>query len=328
MKTKVAVLGAGSWGTALALLLARNHHDVVLWGKDAEQMASMQDSGFNAAYLPEIPLDPTIQLTANLKEALAEAEQVLIVIPSHAYNEFLPSLAPLLPQDLGVASASKGFCQGQCLHQLMQTHLGERPVAIISGPSFAVEVARDLPTAVVVASPDAAFAAQWSQLLNNKNFRPYLSADLIGVEIAGSLKNVLAIATGIAAGLKLGSNTQAALITRGLAEITRLGLAMNAQRETFMGLAGVGDLVLTCTDNQSRNRRFGFALGAGQTVDEAKRSISQVIEGIETTQEARALAQKFNVEMPVIEQVYDVIFKKLPINAAMERLLARDLRFE
>lgn len=328
MKTKIAVLGAGSWGTALAMLLARNEHYVVLWGHNADHMTAMQQSRCNSIYLPEFTLPENLTCSSDLAAAVATADDVLLVVPSHAYSDLLQRLQPLLKANTGVAWSSKGFCDSKCLHEVAQEFLGKRTTAVISGPSFAKEVAQGLPTAVVVASEDSDYAAKWAQYLSSDTFRPYQSSDVVGVEIAGAVKNVLAIATGIAAGLQLGSNAQAALITRGLAEITRLGLAMGAQPETFMGLAAMGDLVLTCTDNQSRNRRFGVALGQGKTVTEAKKSISQVIEGIDATAEAHQLAKKYKVEMPIVEQVYNILYQHASVKTAVQALLARDLRAE
>lgn len=328
MKTKIAVLGAGSWGTALAMLLARNGHEVILWGHNADHMNAMQQVGCNTVYLPDFPFPTNMTCSSDLAATVANADDVLIVVPSHAYNELLQRLKPLLKASTGVAWSSKGFCDSKCLHEVAQEYLGTRTTAVISGPSFAKEVAQGLPTAVVVASDDSDYAAKWAQYLSSDTFRPYQSSDVIGVEIAGAVKNILAIATGIAAGLQLGSNAQAALITRGLAEITRLGLAMGAQPETFMGLAGMGDLVLTCTDNQSRNRRFGFALGQGKSVADAKKSIAQVIEGIDATAEAHQLAKKYHVEMPIVEQVYNILYQHASVKTAVQALLARDLRAE
>ncbi len=328
MTTNVAVLGAGSWGSALAILLANNQQQVTLWGKDAAQISIMQQQRCNQQYLPDITLPDNLTLTSDLAAAVQDVEQVLIVIPSHAYQEFLPQLAVLLKPEVAIASSSKGFCHGLGLHCVIAEYLGDRPVAMISGPSFAKEVAQGLPTALVVASEQQQHAECWMQLLCNDSFRPYLSHDVIGVEVAGSVKNVLAIATGIAAGMQLGSNAQAALITRGLAEITRLGLAMGAHAETFMGLAGMGDVVLTCTDNQSRNRRFGFALGQGKTIAQAKQDILQVIEGINTTAEVHKLAQQYDIDMPITEHMYQILFEHADIQHVVSALLSRDLKSE
>lgn len=328
MTTKITVLGAGSWGSALAMLLARNQYQVTLWGKDAEQIKILQQQHVNQKYLPDIRFSANVVFTDDLTEAVRAADYVLLVIPSHAYHNFLPQLKPLLDDNTKLACSSKGFCQGQLLHQVVQKNLGNHPFAIISGPSFAIEVAHALPTAVVVAGSQKEYAQQWAKLLNNDTFRPYVSTDIIGVEIAGSVKNVLAIATGIADGMQLGCNARAALITRGLAEITRLGVAMGAESDTFMSLAGVGDVVLTCTDNKSRNYRFGLALGQGKSVAEAQASIDQVIEGINTTQEAYQLAEKNQIDMPITEQIYNVLFNQMNIQQAIKNLLSRDLKVD
>ena len=269
----VAVLGPGSWGTALALLLARHGHPVRLWGHDPEEIAPLHQERENRHFLPGIPFPPTLTVGVDLAEALASADLALVVVPSHAYGVTLTRLRPHLPAGAGFAWATKGLEPGggRFLHEVTAEILGAAwPAAVISGPSFAREVAMGLPTAVTVASEDAAHARRVAALLHGSNLRAYTSNDVIGVELGGAIKNVLAIAAGIADGLGFGANARAALITRGLAEMARLGLAVGGQRETFMGLAGIGDLVLTCTDDQSRNRRFGLAIGRGETADSSR----------------------------------------------------------
>lgn len=325
---KIAVLGAGSWGSALAMLLCQKGHDVILWGKNSTEMAAMQEKRCNVTYLPNLIFPDNLKLTSDLAEAVANVDDILLVIPSHVYAEFLPKLKPLLNKKIGIATASKGFCNGKCLHKAIEEYLPNHLIAVISGPSFAGEVAEGLPTAIVVASENESYADKWINYLSSDRFRPYKSADVIGVEIGGSVKNVLAIATGIASGLKMGSNAQAAIITRGLAEIARLGVAMGAQAETFMGLAGLGDLVLTATDSQSRNRRFGYAIGSGKTAEQAQTEIGQVVEGVFATQEVHELAKKYHVEMPIVEQVYNVLFNHLSPKVAAKELLGRDLKAE
>lgn len=323
----VAVLGPGSWGTALALLLARNGHEVRLWGHDPEEIAPLRRDRENRRYLPGIPWPPSLTAGVDPAEVLARVELALVAVPSHAYATTLARLQPHLPETADFAWATKGLEPGggRFLHEITAEILGEqRPVAVISGPSFAREVALGLPTAVTVASRDPDYAGRVAALLHGSNLRAYTSSDVIGVELGGAVKNVLAIAAGIADGLGFGANARAALITRGLAEMVRLGVAAGGQRETFMGLAGIGDLVLTCTDDQSRNRRFGLAIGRGETAAAARAAIGQVVEGAVTAREALRLAQRHGVEMPITEQVDRVLHHGQNPRQAVEILLARD----
>ncbi|MDG4554560.1 MAG: NAD(P)-dependent glycerol-3-phosphate dehydrogenase [Candidatus Competibacter sp.] len=324
---RVAVLGAGSWGTALALLLARNGHHVRLWGHDPEEVAPLCRERESRRYLPGVPFPSCLSAGADLAEALAGVDLALVAVPSHAYGAILAQLRPLLPVGAGFAWATKGLEHGggRFLHEVTLEALGlDWPTAVISGPSFAMEVARGLPTAVTVASWDAAHARRVATVLHGSNMRAYTSSDVIGVELGGAVKNVLAIAAGIADGLGFGANARAALITRGLAEMVRLGVAVGGQRETFMGLAGIGDLVLTCTDDQSRNRRFGLAIGRGDSVGAACAAIGQVVEGAATVREALRLARRYNVELPITEQVNAVLYHGQSPRRAVENLLARD----
>lgn len=328
---EVAVLGVGSWGTALALLLARNGHAVRLWGHDPGEVAPLRRERENRRYLPGIPFPNSLSVGADLTEALAGVELTLAAVPSQAYGETLIRLRSCLPATAGFAWATKGLehGSGRFLHEVTAEVLGEAwPAAVISGPSFAREVALGLPTAVTVAAPDADHARRVATLLHGSNLRAYTSTDVIGVELGGAIKNVLAIAAGIADGLGFGANARAALITRGLAEMVRLGLAVGGRRETFMGLAGIGDLVLTCTDDQSRNRRFGLAIGRGETAEAACAAIGQVVEGAATAREAARLARRYQVEMPITEQVDLVLRRGRDPRRAVEILLARDLKPE
>lgn len=323
----VAVLGLGSWGTALGLLLARNGHAVHLWGHDPDEVALLDQDRQNRRYLPDIPFPPALSAGSSLDRAVDGAKLVLAAVPSHAYGATLLKLRPLLPTRVGFAWATKGLEHesGRFLHQVTEEILGaERSVAVISGPSFAREVALGLPTAVTVAAREMACARRVAALLHGSNLRAYTSTDVIGVELGGAVKNVLAIAAGIADGLGFGANARAALITRGLAEMVRLGLAVGGRRETFMGLAGIGDLVLTCTDDQSRNRRFGLAIGRGETAQAAFAAIGQVVEGAATAQEIVRLAELHRVEMPIAEQVDRVLHQGKNPRQAVESLLARD----
>ena len=322
----IAVLGAGSWGTALAILLARNGHGVVLWGRDCKQVAAMAGERRNRRYLPEHEFPRELKVTASLDEAAAGARLALVVVPSSGFQAVCASLASRGADLTGMFWATKGFDpgSGRLLHEVAaETTAGKLPTAVLSGPTFANEIARGLPAAVSCASTHAGFAEQVAELFRNEWFRVYTSTDMIGVEIGGAVKNVLAIAAGIADGLGFGANTRAALITRGLREIVRLGAAMGGQPESFMGLAGLGDLVLTCTDDQSRNRRFGLALARGLSVAAAEQSVGQVVEGVGAAREVMRQARKIGVEMPIAEQVNRVLHEGAAPADAVHALLAR-----
>jgi glycerol-3-phosphate dehydrogenase (NAD(P)+) len=327
----MVVLGAGSWGTALALQLARSGAPVILWDHDAAQVARLRTERENKRYLPGVTLPDNIRLEADLATALRAARDVLVVVPSHAFRSVLQTVRPLLPADHRVCWATKGLeaGSGRLLHEVAEEVLGRAvPLAVISGPTFAREVAEGLPTAVTVAARDQAFARELAQRLHTETFRAYTSDDVIGVEVGGAVKNVLAIAAGIADGLGFGANARTALITRGLVEIMRLSELLGGRHDTLMGLAGLGDLVLTCTDNQSRNRRLGLALGTGQTLTAALAAIDQVVEGVQTAREVHALAQRIGVEMPITEQVYAVLYQGVAPKQAVHALLTRELKPE
>lgn len=328
---KIAVLGGGSWGTALATQVARAGHPVVLWDISPEHIQAMQKTHINEKYLPDIPLPESLKFSDQLEQTISESDTLLIAIPSHAVRGFLQKSKQWIRQNHHIVWATKGLEEGSAklVHQVVAEELPDcTSTAVVSGPTFAGEVAKNLPTAVTVAASSHAIADEVASFLHFGNFRVYTSEDMIGVELGGSLKNVLAIAAGIADGLGFGANTRAALITRGLNEIMRLGLAMGAQAETFMGLAGMGDLVLTCTDNQSRNRRMGLALAEGLTIEQARERIGQAVEGVKTAKEAWLLSQQYQVEMPIIEQAYKVLYEnKAPIDAVHD-LLGREARSE
>ena len=331
MEKTIAVFGAGSWGTALAIQLARAGLDVCLWGRNAERIEQMRITGSNEKYLPDIAFPASLYLTSNLAEAANSARKLLIVIPSHSFKGFLNELRPYVSEQSQLIWATKGLDEGssRLLHQVAQEALPQcREFAIISGPTFALEVAKNLPTAVTVASNSEVLAKELAECLHSSNFRAYTSEDIVGVELGGALKNVLAIGAGIADGLGYGANTRAALITRGLAEIMRLGEAMGAHRETFMGLAGLGDLVLTCTDDLSRNRRMGLKLAQGLTIEQAFEDIGQAVEGVRTARGAMVLSERYHVELPIIEQVYRVLYEQLPPQDAVRNLLAREQKPE
>ena len=326
----LTVLGAGSWGTALAIHLSRNGHRVRLWGRDPAAMAAMASATCNTRYLPDIPFPDSLEPTADLGAAMAGSDGCLVVVPSHAFSATLDQLAPHLGAAPALAWATKGLDPDtlQLPHEQVRTRFPDATTAVVSGPTFASEVARGRPTAVTVAASCEGFAAEWVARLHGPTFRAYSCSDIPGVELGGAVKNVLAIATGIADGLQLGANTRAALITRGLAESMRLGTAIGAQRETFMGLAGLGDLVLTCTDDQSRNRRFGLAIGRGQSAAEARSGIDQVVEGEPTCHALHRVARNHGVEMPLVDAVHQVLFEGLSPEAAAAALLAREPRAE
>lgn len=326
----VAVLGAGSWGTALALLLCRNGHAVRLWDYWSEHIRNLCRDGENQRYLPGYPLPPTLRPERDLAAALEGADELLIAVPSHAFAEVLQRLPKPLPDGLGIAWATKGLepTSGRLLHQVAVEILGARDLAVVSGPSFANEVAQSLPTAVTVASESVQHAQRVARYLHSDRFRAYTSEDMIGVQVGGSAKNVLAIATGIADGLGFGANTRAALITRGLAELIRLGTALGGKQETFTGLAGLGDLVLTCTDDQSRNRRLGLALARGLSVGAASKEIAQEVEGVITAASLKNIARRNRVEMPIGDQVFGVLYEGVTPDQATENLLMRSSKAE
>lgn len=330
-KPSVAVLGSGSWGTALAVHLARTGQRAILWGIETEELASMARERVNRRYLPGVALPDGVEIEHDFARAVAEADQLLVVVPSHAFREVLLRAAPLLRPAQRVAWATKGFelSTGKLPNQVALEVLGPGvPTAVLSGPTFAKEVGAGLPTAMTVASRDADYAMALARSLSDQNFRAYASGDMIGVEVGGATKNVLAIGAGISDGLGYGANTRIALITRGLAEMMRLGAALGADKETFMGLAGLGDLVLTCTDDQSRNRRCGLALAAGKSSEEAQREIGQVVEGVLAARAVHEVSRQVGVEMPISEEVYRVLYEGKPPREAVRALMGRTIKAE
>ena len=327
----IAVLGAGSWGTALAMLLARHNHQVNLWSHTAEHAALMQKSRENNRYLAGLTFPEKLNVSADLEVTFKDVTNILIVVPSHAFRKTLETIKPFITDSHRVAWATKGLetDSNKLLHQVAREVLGNTiSLAVISGPTFAKEVAQGLPGAVTVASEDHALALEWANLLHNDHFRAYTGNDVIGVEIGGACKNVIAIAAGIADGMGFGANARAALIARALAEITRLGISLGAKAETFTGLTGLGDLVLTCTDDQSRNRRTGIALGEGKDLDTVIKEIGQVVEGVATAKEVVALAKKQNIDIPITEQVYNVLYKNASPENAVNALFNRSIKNE
>ncbi|WP_419792859.1 NAD(P)H-dependent glycerol-3-phosphate dehydrogenase [Serratia fonticola] len=332
VNASMTVIGAGSYGTALAITLARNGHPVVLWGHNPEQIQIMQRDRCNQAFLPGVPFPDTLLLETDLARALAASRDVLVVVPSHVFGDVLRQLKPHLRPDARIVWATKGLEAetGRLLQDVAREALGDTiPLAVVSGPTFAKELAAGLPTAIALAAIDEQFAEDLQQLLHcGKSFRVYSNPDFIGVQLGGAVKNVIAIGAGMSDGIGFGANARTALITRGLAEMSRLGSALGADPSTFMGMAGLGDLVLTCTDNQSRNRRFGIMLGQGKGVQEAQDSIGQVVEGYRNTKEVLALAQRFGVEMPITEQIYQVLYCNKNAREAALTLLGRTKKDE
>lgn len=327
----IAVYGAGSWGTALALQLARNGLDVLLWDISSEHVEILNRQRENNHYLPGILFPDKLVCSGDLQTVAAFADYHLIVVPSHGFRGLLQKLSPLLTEEDAVVWATKGLelDTGKLLHEVLEEELPQcHAYGVVSGPTFAGEVARGLPTAMTVAATDMTLAQAIAEAFQAPNYRVYFSQDILGVELGGAIKNVLAIAAGISDGLGFGANARVAIVTRGLAEIMRLGTKLGAQAETLMGLAGVGDLVLTCTDNQSRNRRLGLALGQGKDMETAIAEIGQAVEGAKSARSIGKLAAKADVEMPICEVVYRILYEQLPPRQAVQELISRDLKAE
>lgn len=330
-KPAVTVLGAGSWGTALAALIARHGHPTTLWGRDAGIVAAIDGQHENPRYLPGIALPEALSATTDLETAVAGADWLLVVVPSHAFAETVSALVPIRPAGAGIAWATKGFepGSGRFLHEVAADLVGDHvPLAVVTGPSFAKEVAAGLPTALTVHGDDDGFCQDVAEALHGPAFRAYTGNDMRGAELGGAMKNVLAVATGVADGMGLGLNARAGLITRGLNEMLRLNIAIGGRPETLMGLAGLGDLVLTCTGDLSRNRRLGLALGQGKDIGEAVREIGQVVESIQTADEVMRLADRHGVELPIASNVRDVLHGDITPAEGLARLLAREQKAE
>ena len=326
----LTVLGAGSWGTALAALSARNGVPTRLWGRDREALAAIAASRCNQRYLPDIELPDTLVCEADLATAVRGASIVLIVVPSHAFAAMLAELAPLLDAGTAIAWATKGFepGTGRFLHELVAERLPGHAAAVVTGPSFAKEVAAGLPSAVTVHSDDASFAQQLAGMLHAPNLRAYSGSDVLGAELGGAMKNVLAVATGIADGMELGLNARAGLITRGMNEMLRLGVALGARPETLIGLSGLGDLVLTCTGDLSRNRRLGLALGRGTPLQQAVAEIGQVVESVQTVEQVMQLADSVGIELPITAQVQRVLREEITPAEGLKILMSREQKPE
>lgn len=328
-KTDIAmtIIGAGSYGTALAITLARNGHPVVLWGHDPLHITRLQSRRCNDTFLPGIIFPASLKLESDLSLALAASRNILIVVPSHVFAEVLQQIKPLLRTDARIVWATKGLEPetGRLLQDVARDILGHSiPLAVISGPTFAKELAAGMPTAITLAATDHQFTLDLQQLFHcGKSFRVYSNPDFIGVQLGGAVKNVIAIGAGMSDGMGFGANARTALITRGLVEMSRLGSVLGASANTFTGMAGLGDLVLTCTDNQSRNRRFGFLLGQGHDIQQAQQQIGQVVEGYRNTKEVHELSRRCQVEMPISEQIYQVLYCGKSMREATLALLGR-----
>ncbi|HEX7964574.1 MAG TPA: NAD(P)H-dependent glycerol-3-phosphate dehydrogenase [Gammaproteobacteria bacterium] len=326
----IGIVGAGSWGTALAICLARNGRAVRLWSVDKSELEPLPKDRENKRFLPGCPFPESLAIEFELPKLVTDCDDLLVVVPSHGFRSTLKQIAACKPKTLRLAWATKGFEieSGKLLHEVASEVFDGIPFAVLSGPTFAKEVARGMPTAVTIASNDKRFAGDLAQAVASPTFRAYTSEDLTGVEVGGTVKNIVAIGTGISDGLGFGANARAALITRGLAEITRLGLKLGARPETFQGLAGLGDLVLTCTDDQSRNRRMGLGLASGKSREQVQKDIGQVVEGFYAAEAVHVLAKRLGVEMPICEQIYRILYEGQDPRTAVEALMGRALKQE
>jgi glycerol-3-phosphate dehydrogenase (NAD(P)+) len=329
---KISVIGAGAFGTAMAAVAARCDNEIVLWAHDPSVAETITATRSNPLYLPKVMIPANVRATGSLEEAAAFSDTIFMVVPSHHYRDVLGQLKPLLRAPVEVISGTKGIeiATQRRMSEVTQEVLGDKlkAFAVLSGPTFALEVARGDPTAAVVASRDVDFAQKAQQALSCTSFRLYHTTDVVGVELAGSLKNVIAIAAGVLEGLGLGSNTNAALITRGLHEMTKLGIALGGRLETFAGLAGMGDLVLTCTGSLSRNRSLGVALGQGKQLEAILSETRAVAEGVKTTKAATEIAQSHRIDMPIASEMYRVLYGSDSPRAALQRLMSRALKAE
>ncbi|MEF2913979.1 MAG: NAD(P)H-dependent glycerol-3-phosphate dehydrogenase [Succinivibrio sp.] len=327
----LTVIGAGSYGTSLAISTASKGLKVMLWTRREETAKIMQQDRVNQKYLPSIAFPETLTVSSDLKYCIDVSKTILVVVPSHTFADVLVSIKPYLTPEHRLAWATKGLDKdsGRLLSDIASQILSDKiPMAALSGPTFAMELAKGLPTAIAVAGTNSDFIKEFCELMHTKTFRIYESDDLVGLQLGGGIKNVIAIGAGLSDGLGYGANARTALITRGLAEMTRLGEALGSSQKAFMGLSGLGDLILTCTDNQSRNRRFGYYLGQGMSVEKALEKIEQVVEGYTMSKVVVDLCEKFNVQMPICQEVYKVIYEGKNGQAAAMSLLGRSLKSE
>ncbi len=333
MKNEYAVIGAGSWGTTLANLLAQKKYAVTLWCYETDLTERMQRNRINDFYLPDIVLADNLQFTSSLKQAVTDKKMLVFVAPSQVTRQVLEQALPYISPETMIVSASKGIenntlkLLSEIFEELLPAAM-HRQLVFLSGPSFAREVSQGMPTAVVAAGRDLGYAEQVQTIFSTEKFRVYTHTDVIGVELGGAMKNVIALAAGVADGLGFGYNSRAALITRGLAEMTRLGLKLGGKADTFAGLAGMGDLVLTCTGDLSRNRSVGIELGKGRKLDDILAGMTMIAEGVKTTLSAFQLAHKLNVDVPIIEQMYQILYQNKDPRQAVSDLMLRDLKPE
>jgi len=330
MKDKILILGGGSWGTSLSILLAKNNKNVYLWVRDLEQLEQIKKNKENKKYLPDIKIPGNLTLINDYSEVIKEAKIIVLAIPSQNIRGLLNSIKHLLDSRKIIVNLSKGIERStlKTISEVCKEIIPDNPYVVLSGPSHAEEVARDLPTTIVAASEDRELSKYIQETFNSDTLRVYTNEDVKGVEIGGALKNVIAIASGISDGLGYGDNTKAAIMNRGIIEISRLADKLGANKITFLGLAGIGDLIVTCTSMHSRNRRAGILIGEGKTVEEAVEEVGMVVEGIYTTEAAYKLSKKYKVEMPIVEELYNIIYKGKKSKESVDRLMTRDKKDE
>lgn len=326
----VAVIGAGSWGSALSIVLNSNGHNVKLWMRSSKQLEEIKSTRKNRKYLKDVNIPEDIHLSNDLKTTIEGSKVVLLSVPTQSVREVLKKIKPLLNKEQIVINVAKGLeAQSKLrISEIIEQELGDQPCVVLSGPSHAEEASRGMPTTVVSTSKQKEWAEFVQDLFSNDYFRVYTNPDIIGVELGGSLKNVIAFGAGISDGLGYGDNAKAALMTRGIREIARLGDAMGAEMSTFSGLSGIGDLIVTCTSMHSRNRRAGILIGQGKSFEETLEEVGMVVEGIKTTESAYELSKFYNIEMPITEQIYNVIYNGLEPKEAVVKLMSRRMKNE
>lgn len=330
MKNKIGIIGAGSFGTALAILLTGKGHQVSLWGRKRSLISLMEETRENPHYLPGVKLPEGIRITCHMESAIEGADIVLFAVPAQSFRSVFASAAPYIKENVTVVNVAKGIEKTSLmrLSQIAEEILPEAPYVTLSGPSHAEEVARQLPTIVAVASKDETSDKKIQEAFNTDRFRVYTNDDIIGVELGGALKNIIALGAGISDGMGFGDNAKAAMMTRGLAEMCRLGRAMGASESTFSGITGLGDLIVTCTSMHSRNRRCGILLGKGVSIDKATEEVGMVVEGISTAEAAEALAHRYNIEMPITENICALIRGEITAQKAVDALMGREMKNE
>ncbi|MBQ2614009.1 MAG: NAD(P)H-dependent glycerol-3-phosphate dehydrogenase [Clostridia bacterium] len=325
----VSIIGSGSWGTAIAIMLAENGHQVTLWSYFPEESDALKTHGENIPFLPGVKIPDSVRFTSQIADCVP-ADLMITATPSHAMRNTAKALSKVVPEGQLVLNISKGLEEGTLatLSQVLQEELPQAEIAVMSGPSHAEEVSRRIPTTNVVAAASEQTANRIQDIMMNKRFRIYTNPDILGVELGGSLKNVIALCAGILDGMGLGDNTKAALMTRSIVEMARLGVAMGAKAETFYGLSGIGDLIVTCTSMHSRNRRAGILIGQGKSPEEAQKEVKMVVEGVKTCKAAYALAEKVGVEMPIVREAYRVLFEGMSPKDAVSHLMEREKKHE